>query len=226
MKLISIIVPVLNEAERLPAILQELQSLRDRCELILVDGGSIDGSVDRVFERVDKLLHSQPGRAVQMNVGAQAAEGHVLLFLHADTQLPENVVQSILQAIAAGHVWGRFDVAFDANQAHFKLIAGMMNWRSRLTGISTGDQAIFVRRDDFMAVGGFPEIALMEDIALSRRLKVLGKPGCLSCRVVTSARRWQQNGVLTTIFLMWYLRLAYCFGRNPDDLARTYYRRS
>lgn len=223
---LSIIIPVLNEAQQIGANLQALQALKPDCELILVDGGSSDHGPELAESLVEKKLNSPRGRARQMNAGAAVAQANTLLFLHADTLLPAAAVSKILQAIADGYRWGRFDVSFDSHQPVFKLIGFLMNWRSRLTGIATGDQAMFVSRETFEAIGGFPDIALMEDIALSSRLKKLGKPCCLRAKVITSARRWQQNGVLKTILLMWRLRLAYFFGADPDDLASRYYRRS
>lgn len=223
---ISIVIPVLNEAEQIVERLQALQALRKHCQLILVDGGSDDDSATLAEPFVDQLLHSPRGRAKQMNLGAAEAGGEILLFPHADTRLPADAFLAIRQAVADGYRWGRFDVAFDSPQPVFKLIAFMMNWRSRLTGIATGDQALFVTRQAFQAVGGFPEIALMEDIALSTQLKKLGRPSCIRSRVVTSARRWQQYGVLRTMLLMWRLRLAYFFGADPDHLALRYYGRT
>lgn len=222
---LSIVIPVINEADRLDAILQTLQPLRTDCELLLVDGGSEDDSPAIAEPLVDEVLHSPRGRARQMNCGATQASAEVLLFLHADTRLPNNALNLISQAIDGGYRWGRFDVEFDSPQANFKLIALMMNWRSRLTGIATGDQAMFITRQTFQAVGGFPDIALMEDIAISASLKKLGKPCCLADKVITSARRWQRHGIYKTILLMWRLRLAYFFGADPDDLAARYYRR-
>ncbi|AMK76371.1 MULTISPECIES: TIGR04283 family arsenosugar biosynthesis glycosyltransferase [Methylomonas] len=222
---ISIIIPVVNEAAQLTDKLRALQPLRTRCELLLVDGGSSDTSPAIAEPLVDQVLHRPRGRARQMNLGAQHAQADVLLFLHADTQLPDQSIDLIMSAVEQGAVWGRFDVRFDSQQAVFKLIAWMMNLRSRLTGIATGDQAIFVSRQAFQAVGGFPDIALMEDIAVSAALKKLAKPCCLKAKVVTSARRWQQHGILKTILLMWRLRLRYFFGAHPDDLAARYYRR-
>jgi len=222
---ISIIMPVFNEAAQLEGKLQALQPLRTRCELLLVDGGSKDVSSAIAESLVDQVLQSPCGRARQMNLGAQYAQADVLLFLHADTQLPDQAIDLIMSAVKHGAVWGRFDVQFDSRQAVFKLIALMMNARSRLTGIATGDQAIFITRQAFQAVGGFPDIALMEDIAISKLLKKLAEPCCLKANVVTAARRWQQHGILATILLMWRLRLRYFFGANPDDLAARYYRR-
>ncbi len=221
---LSIIVPMLNEAGQLAEKLQALQLLRGRCELLLVDGGSNDGSVALAMPWADQVLHSSRGRARQMNCGAAQAQADVLLFLHIDTLLPDNAADLIAQAIAAGFCWGRFNVNFDNTQTIFKLIAFMMNCRSRLTGIATGDQALFMSREAFLRVGGFPDIALMEDITLSAKLKKLGKPCCLRDTVTTSARRWLQHGIAKTILLMWWLRLRYFFGADPEVLAACYYR--
>lgn len=222
---ISIIIPLLNEAAQIVERLHDLQDLRERCQLIVVDGGSDDASPDLARPLADKLLQGPRGRARQMNLGAATAQGEYLLFLHADTRLPSNAVTALLQAQADGFQWGRFDVAFDNPRPIFKLIAWLMNWRSRLTGIATGDQAMFVNRQAFQAIGGFPEIALMEDIAISAQLLRLGRPCCIAKCVVTSARRWQKNGVWSTILLMWRLRLQYFFGADPDNLVMSYYRR-
>lgn len=223
---LSIIIPVLNEAGELAEKLQALQGLRDRCQLLLVDGGSDDGSPSVATGLVDQVLHSPPGRGRQMNFGAARADAAILLFLHADTRLPPDATTLLENAMAQGYQWGRFDVRFDSSRAVFELIAFMMNWRSRLTGIATGDQALFVTRQAFAAAGGFPEIALMEDISLSARLKKQGRPCCLRATVTTSARRWQRYGVWKTILLMWRLRLAYFFGADPARLAAHYYRKS
>lgn len=222
---LSIIIPVVNEAGHLAARLQALQPLRSRCQLLLVDGGSDDGSAKIAEPLVDQVLHSPRGRARQMNFGATQAQTEVLLFLHADTCLPDNAVNQILQAVVEGYQWGRFDVSFDNPQPIFKIIAFMMNWRSRLTSIATGDQALFITRQAFDTVSGFPEIALMEDITISASLKKLGRPCCLTAKVITSARRWQQHGIVKTILLMWWLRLRYFFDADPNDIAAHYYRR-
>jgi len=222
---ISTVIPVLNEAKHLAAKLQALQPHRNSCQLLLIDGGSHDASEAIAAPWVDKFRRSPPGRARQMNLGAAEADADILLFLHADTQLPDNAVTLIIQAVADGCPWGRFDVLFDNPKPIFKVIAMMMNLRSRLTGIATGDQCLFVTRQAFQTVGGFPEIALMEDIAMSARLKKYGKPCCLNAKVITSARRWEQHGVFKTILLMWRMRLAYFFGADPDDLAKRYYRK-
>jgi len=223
---LSIIIPVVNEAGQIVIKLQALQPLRNRCQLLLVDGGSDDNSAKIAKPLVDQVLQSPRGRARQMNCGVAGAQADVLLFLHADSHLPDNAIHLILQAVTDGYQWGRFDVSFDSPQPVFKLIAFMMNWRSRLTGIATGDQAIFMTRQAFQAVVGFPDIALMEDIAISTLLKKLGGPCCLTAKLVTSARRWQQHGVFKTILLMWWLRFSYFFGADPNELVASYYRRS
>src|SRR5690349_18506550 len=156
-----------------------------------------------------------------MNAGARVARGDALVFLHADTRLPENALDAISAALARSS-WGRFDVTIVGEGWLLALVAAMMNLRSRLTGIATGDQAMFVRRDAFERAGGFPAIPLMEDVALSRALKKLGPPACLEDRVATSGRRWEKHGTLRTILLMWRLRAAYAMGADPRSLARAY----
>ncbi len=222
---LSIIIPVVNEAGHLADRLQALQALRDLCQLLLVDGESNDDSAKIAKPLVDQVLFSPRGRARQMNLGASQTHAEILLFLHADTHLPKDAINQIIEAAAQGYHWGRFDVSFDSPQAIFKLIAFMMNWRSRLTGIATGDQALFMTRQAFNAVNGFPDIALMEDITICSSLKKLGNPCCLRSKVVTSARRWQEQGIIKTILLMWWLRLRYFLGVNPSDLLLHYYRR-
>jgi len=220
---LSIIVPVLDEAANIVA-LQALAPLRARgAEIIVVDGGSADGTAALAAPLADQVLVSERGRATQMNAGAAAARGDVLLFLHADTRLPADADRMILESLAQPRrVWGRFDVTVEGEHPLFPIIAWFMNTRSRLTGIATGDQAMFVRRDAFAKAGGFPEIALMEDIEFARRLKRVSPPVCLRARVTTSGRRWETRGVLRTIFLMWRLRLAYFFGAKPEEVARRY----
>ena len=216
---LSVIVPVLNEAADIREALAVLAPLRARGhEVIVVDGGSDDGSASLAAPACDRLLDSGRGRALQMNAGARAAKGDALVFLHADTRLPERADELILAALARAS-WGRFDVRIASRRPLLVLVGCAMNLRSRLTGIATGDQAIFVRRDAFP---GFPDIPLMEDIALSRLLKRRGPPACLRARVTTSARRWEARGVLRTIFLMWRLRLLYALGATPQRLARDY----
>lgn len=221
---LSIIMPVLDEGESIAAALDALGSLRALgVEVIVVDGGSRDATVQRARLRADRVVAAPRGRASQMNVGAEKATGDVLLFLHADTRLPPETDHLVLDGLArSGRVWGRFDVCFDGRSPLLSLVAFGMNLRSRLTGIATGDQALFVTRDVFRDVGGFPAIALMEDIELSKRLKRVGRPLALRARVVTSARRFDRQGVIRTIVLIWRLRLAYFFGADPAELARQY----
>jgi rSAM/selenodomain-associated transferase 2 len=220
---LAIIIPVLNEAATLRPRLEALQTLRQQgVTLILVDGGSTDGSAEIAPQLTDQLLITSRGRARQMNSGAHAATSEVLLFLHADTTLPVSAPALIRQVIVAGALWGRFDVRLDSPRLLLRLVARMMNWRSRLTGIATGDQAIFVRRAVFEQIGGYPPLALMEDIALCTLLKRIAAPACLREQVTSSARRWEKHGVLRTILLMWRLRLAYFFGADPQQLARLY----
>jgi rSAM/selenodomain-associated transferase 2 len=192
-------------------------------EVIVVDGGSRDGTVERALPFADAVFTATRGRASQMNAGAARARGEILLFLHADTRLPEAADALVVDGLKrARRGWGRFDVAIEGRHPLLGVVACLMNLRSRLTGIATGDQAIFVTRSLFTAAGGYPEIALMEDIALSKRLKRFGPPLCLKHRLTTSGRRWEQNGVLRTILLMWRLRLAYWLGADPAKLALRY----
>jgi rSAM/selenodomain-associated transferase 2 len=224
MSKLSIIVPVLNEGESIADALDALADLRALgVEVIVVDGGSRDATVPRARARADRVISAPRGRALQMNAGAEKACGDVLLFLHADTRLPGDADHIVLDGIArSGRAWGRFDVKIDGDSPLLVAVAWLMNIRSRLTGIATGDQAIFVRRDAFHSVGGFPAIPLMEDIALSKRLKRASRPLCLRACAVTSGRRWDKNGVASTVLLMWRLRLAYFFGADPKALARQY----
>jgi rSAM/selenodomain-associated transferase 2 len=220
---LGIVVPVLDEAEGLAPGLAALAPLRRRgAELVVVDGGSRDATFEIARAHADIALQAPRGRAAQMNAGAAACRADVLLFLHADTRLPEGADALVLEAVARHHGWGRFDVRIDSRSATLRLVARAMNLRSRLTGIATGDQALFVRRDLFAVVGGFPQIALMEDIAISRALARRGPPACLRAAVVTSARRWERHGVWTTIVLMWRLRAEYFLGADPACLALRY----
>jgi rSAM/selenodomain-associated transferase 2 len=224
MSKLSIIVPVLNEGESITDALDALADLRALgVEVIVVDGGSRDATLLRARTRADRVISAPRGRALQMNAGAEKACGDVLLFLHADTRLPADADHIVLNGLArSGRAWGRFDVKIDGDSPLLVAVAWLMNIRSRLTGIATGDQAIFARRDAFRSIGGFPAIALMEDIALSKRLKRVSRPLCLRACAVTSGRRWDKNGVVSTVLLMWRLRLAYFLGADPKALARQY----
>jgi len=220
---ISIIIPCLNEAAEVVASLQALQGLREQgVELILVDGGSSDNTVCLAKHWVDQVLNSPAGRARQMNTGAKQARGQLLLFLHVDCRLPEDAYQLLTKQLNSGLCWGRFDVRLDGAQAIFRVIETLMNWRSRISQIMTGDQAIFVSKTLFERVGGFADIALMEDIALSQQLKKQQAAVCLKSKVVSSSRRWQQHGIIRTVLLMWQLRLAYFFNAKPSVLAKKY----
>ena len=223
---LSIIIPALNEAEGIEATLQALQPLRVRgVELVLVDGGSSDATRALARPWVDDVVDAPRGRALQMNAGAAQALAGVLLFLHADTRLPPQADALMLTAVhgAGGRAcWGRFDVRIEGRHWMLPVVAALMNLRSRVSGIATGDQAIFVTRDAFERVGGFPAQPLMEDIEISRRLKRLGRPACLGARVCTSGRRWEQRGVWRTIVLMWRLRWLYWRGESPARLAQAY----
>jgi len=219
---VSIVMPVLDESAVLGAALAALAPLAaNGAEVIVVDGGSRDESRELAARQGCRVVSAPRGRASQMNAGAQAASGDALVFLHADTRLPQDALAAIAAALERRE-WGRFDVTIEGEGALLALVAAMMNLRSRLTGIATGDQAIFVRREAFERAGGFPAIPLMEDVALSRALKKVGAPACLAQRVTTSGRRWQRHGTLRTILLMWRLRAAYALGADPRSLARAY----
>jgi rSAM/selenodomain-associated transferase 2 len=221
---ISVVIPTLNEAAEIGAALGALQPLRARgCEVIVADGGSTDATVEIARPRADRVLVAPRGRARQQNAGAAAAGGRVLLFLHADTRLPPGADERVMGGLAAGRWgWGRFDVRLTGTHPMLRVIERMIGLRSRLTGIATGDQAIFVRRDWFERAGGFPDIPLMEDVALSKALKGIGPPLSLRDAVTTSSRRWEERGVMRTMVLMWRLRLAYWLGADPARLAERY----
>ncbi len=221
---ITVVVPVLNEADLAADLGRRLATLAaaNDVEVVVVDGGSSDLTADLLRDAGLRLLSAARGRASQMNAGARATGGEVLLFLHADTRLPQDAPAAIRGAVGAGAVWGRFDVIIDGRSRWLPLVAGMMNLRSRLTGIATGDQALFVRRALFEQIGGFPEQPLMEDVELSKRLKAVARPACLRATVTTSGRRWDRHGVWPTILLMWRLRLAYWRGVPAAELARRY----
>jgi rSAM/selenodomain-associated transferase 2 len=216
---ISIIVPVLNESSSIKAMMGHWQKLQaSRAELVFVDGGSTDGTVGLLQKGGMSAIPSARGRAVQMNTGAEQASGDILLFLHADTFLPDEA----LGLVEKTSVWGRFDVRIEGEARLFPLISFLINLRSRLSGIATGDQALFMTRDAFDRVGRFPEQPLMEDIEISKRLKRLSRPLCLRVPVRTSGRRWEKRGVWNTIFLMWRLRFAYWRGVPATELVKEY----
>ncbi|CAN5697287.1 hypothetical protein BH11PSE7_BH11PSE7_16590 [soil metagenome] len=220
---LRIVIPVLNEGAGLAARLHALTPLRSRgAEVVVVDGGSTDSTWAVASALADCVVLGPRGRATQMNAGARGSTADVLLFLHADTQLPPDADRLIAHAMQQGHRWGRFDVCIAGSHPLLGLVARMMNLRSRLTGIATGDQAIFVTRELFEAAGGFAPIPLMEDVQLCTRLRKLGAPACLPQRVTTSGRRWDTHGAWRTIILMWRLRTAYFLGASPDALARRY----
>ena len=221
---VTVIVPVRNEAGSLATTLTMLRdALQDGDELVVVDGGSTDASVEIARGLADRVVLCEPGRARQMNAGARQATGHWLWFVHADSQLGPAQRQS-LAGVPAAAGWGRFDVRLSGRRFLYRVIGAMINLRSRITAIATGDQGIFVLRDLFAAAGGFPDQPLMEDIALSRLLKPqAGRPHCLRPPLITSSRRWDTRGAWPTIWLMWSLRYRYWRGAPPEQLYRDYY---
>jgi rSAM/selenodomain-associated transferase 2 len=221
---ISIIVPVLNEAANIAQALQRLQPMRARGhEVIVVDGGSRDGTPGLAGPLADRVLHAPRGRARQMNAGAHAARGDALLFLHADTRLPEDADRLVADGLRnTQRRWGRFDVAIEGNHPMLRVIAWSMNLRSRLTSVCTGDQCLFADRALFLQMGGYPPIDLMEDIALSKLLRRIARPLILEAAAVTSGRRWEARGVWRTMLLMWWLRLRYFLGASTSRLQRIY----
>ncbi len=222
---VSVVVPVLNEEMAIGSALDALQPWRSLGhEVLVVDGGSSDATLERAEGRADRVIRTERGRARQMNAGAAAAQGDLLVFLHADTRLPGSALSDLEAVYSAGRpVWGRFDVQLSGSHFLFRIIETAMNWRSRLTGIATGDQAIFVDRILFGQAGGYGPLPLMEDIDLSRRLRRRVRPRCLRSRVVTDSRRWEVNGILGTVGLMWLLRLRFWLGADPTHLAGRYY---
>ncbi|WP_245184370.1 TIGR04283 family arsenosugar biosynthesis glycosyltransferase [Halomonas salinarum] len=220
---LSIIIPTLNEADSIERQLTALLGL-GVCgvEIIVVDGGSQDDTVALAKHHASRVIASEPGRARQMNLGARASCGEQLLFLHADTHLPCRADRKIAQALEGSRCWGRFDIHISGEQSMLGVIAFCMNMRSRLTGIATGDQALFMTRAAFEAVNGYPDQPLMEDIEISKRLKKLSKPACLHAKVVSSGRRWENDGLWATILLMWRLRYRYWRGEDCHQLAEAY----
>lgn len=220
---ISIIVPALNEAGQIAATLEPLRRYQDKGhEVIVIDGGSDDDTRAVAERHADRVLQAETGRAAQMNHGIEAAQGDVLLFLHADTRLPGDSIEKIIDAVEEGCYWGRFNVRLSGDRFVFRIIERMMNLRSCITGVATGDQAIFVSRESVEIIGGYPALPLMEDVAFSKRLRSLAWPACISSKVVTSSRRWEDNGVLRTLLLMWRLRLLFFMGVSTDSLAKQY----
>jgi rSAM/selenodomain-associated transferase 2 len=225
--LLSVVIPARNEAQALPYLLGDLADLRAAgAELILVDGGSTDGTCELALGRVDQLLRTASGRALQMNAGAAVARGEYLWFVHADTRVSVESLESLQGALKERPLWGRFDVRLSGPGLALQVIGAMINLRSRLSGIASGDQGIFVARQRFEALGGYAPIPLMEDLQLCRRLKALARPRCLRPPLSTSSRRWEQHGIWRTVVLMWCLRLAYYCGASPEKLARQYRRGS
>jgi rSAM/selenodomain-associated transferase 2 len=223
---LSIIIPALDEAGMIQRTLQSLAPARARgAEVIVVDGGSRDETASIARTGANIVLRAPRGRASQLNAGAQAASGDMLLFLHADSQPPPDADTAVLNAVGTRRkAWGRFDVRIDSDRPALRLVAMMMNLRSRVTGIATGDQGIFVTRALFEQAGRFPCQRLMEDIEFSRLAKRICAPCNLRLRIVTSGRRWERDGIWRTIMLMWRLRLAYFLGADPDRLAAAYER--
>ncbi len=220
---LTIIIPALNEAANIATTLSTLQAMRTRgVEICVVDGGSTDNTIELATPLCDRVLSAEKGRALQMNAGAAATNGDVLLFLHADSLLPGDADKGMLAAVSGGASWGRFDIRIDGKQSMLAVIAWFMNHRSRLTGICTGDQGMFMTRAVFLKMGGFPALPLMEDVEMSSRLKKIAHPVCLHDTMVTSGRRWQKHGIWRTIFTMWRIRLAYFFGASPTTLHRQY----
>jgi rSAM/selenodomain-associated transferase 2 len=221
---ISVVVPTLNEAPNLARTLARLRNASGKVEVIVVDGGSTDGTVAIAERLADRVIETRPGRAAQMNAGAEVAKGEAVLFLHADTLVPADFHAQITRILAqSASVWGRFDLIYDPSTPLLRVVAWMVNKRSCLTRICTGDQAIFVRTCVFRDFGQFADIPLMEDIEFSSRLRYLTPPACIRSPVITSSRRWLEKGTLRTILLMWRLRLLFWLGVPAERLVRTYY---
>lgn len=224
---LSIIIPALNEQDRIGSLLDVMQDWRSQAvELIVVDGGSHDQTVAIAAQRADHCIVADPGRANQQNAGAALAKGELLWFVHADAGLQGDewrILQSLHRSSSAPF-WGRFDVRMNSTDRRLNLIATMMSLRSRITGIATGDQGIFVSRPLFASIGGFPQQPLMEDVEISRRLCPIAAPVCLQSTIKVDSRRWQKRGIWRTMLQMWWLRLRYFLGADPVVLHREYYR--
>ena len=225
---VSVVVPVYNESTNVESLVRRLRALKDDYvkDIIVVDGGSTDGSFTQLQAQLGKhaaCIKSDKGRAKQMNAGAQHATGTWLFFLHADTELTGlHIIEAVNQATMGK--WGRFDVRLSGHHPAFRVIERFINWRSRWTGVATGDQCLFVRKNLFDELGGFASIPLMEDVELSKRLKRIAPPICVAKPVTTSSRKWEQDGIIKTVWLMWRLRFAYWLGASPDELVKKYYR--
>lgn len=221
---LSVIIPTLNEAESIVATLNRLQAMRKRGhEVIVSDGGSKDNTVQLCIPLVDRVVKTETGRARQMNAGVKSSQGNVFWFLHADTLIEPDHDQLIIKTVTENsNRWGRFDVQLSGTHPLLRIIERLMNWRSCLTGIATGDQGIFVQRELFEDIGGFASIPLMEDIEISKRLRKRARPFCIRKTLVTSSRRWEKSGILKTILLMWRLRLLFALGVDANRLARYY----
>ncbi len=221
---ISVVIPALNEASCILDTLQSLQPLRERGhQLILVDGGSEDRTIEIARPYVDKIISFERGRARQMNTGAEESDGDILWFVHADSRVPEDADHLIQKAFDSSSLhWGRFDVRISGSSSLLRIVSYFMNLRSRITGIATGDQGIFIRRSLFESRNGFADIPLMEDVEFSSRLRIFSKPYCIKKVLITSGRRWERHGVVRTVLLMWSLRLAYFIGVPAARLARLY----
>lgn len=220
---LSIIIPVYNEQEIILEKLKRLININSQnVQIIVSDGGSSDYTVSLAKSCVKTVLTSKKGRSCQMNAGADVATGDFLLFLHIDSILPDHYFESLGNINIETYSWGRFDIQFTNNNILFSIIAFMMNIRSRFTGVATGDQAIFMTRQAYDRAGGFPEIELMEDVAMCKKLREFTRPICLREKVVTSSRRWEEKGIFKTIALMWILRLAYFLRIKPAILGKLY----
>lgn len=220
---LSIIIPTLNESEGIEICLNKLQKLRQQGhEVIVVDGGSTDNTVSLASPLTDHVVQSKKTRALQMNAGVPVASGNVFLFLHADTSLPAEILNSFLKINNIEKKWGRFDITLSGKHILFRVIETFMNIRSRFTGIATGDQVIFIGKDLFNQVNGFPEIAIMEDVAISKCLNKKIKPICLNDKVISSSRRWEKHGIIKTILKMWLMRFLYFFNYDTNKLGKMY----